>query len=76
MDQVRARLRGGPEDGREVSVPADPTGHPVPRITVPVRPQSPPRCAAGPPPLLIYERSGSRTTEAWDFDYVGAESQN
>ena len=75
MEQVRARLRGGPEDGREVSVPADPTGHPVPRITVPVRaPQR--RCALTPPPLLIYERSGAHSTGTWDFEYVGAESQH
>ena len=74
MDQVRARLRGGPEDGREVSVPADPTGHPVPRITVPVRLPEQRRCST-PPPLLVYERSGSKHTGTWDFDYVGAESQ-
>ncbi|MFR9732179.1 hypothetical protein ACL03H_23385 [Saccharopolyspora sp. MS10] len=73
MEQVRARLRGGPEDGREVSVPADPTGHPVPRITVPVRP--PRERRATPPPLLVYERSGSHSTGTWDFEYVGAESQ-
>lgn len=74
MDQIRARLRGGPEDGRELDVPADPSGHPVPRITVPVRTESG-RRPVGPPPLLVYERSSSRHAGGWTFDYVGAETQ-
>ena len=74
MDQIRVRLRGGPEDGREITVPADTSGHPVPRITGPVRGPEPPRAAAA-PPLLIYERAEPGRADTWEFDYVGAQSQ-
>ncbi len=75
MEQIRVRLRGGPADGREITVPADQSGHPVPRITVPVhRPESP-RAAAVPPPLLIYERAEPGPSDTWEFEYVGAQSQ-
>jgi len=67
-------LRGGPEDGRELDVPADPSGQPVPRITVPVRAE-PNRPFTGPPPLLVYERAHAHA-DVWDFTYVGAESQS
>lgn len=72
MGEARARLRGGPEDGREVRLEADAAGRPVPRVTLPFR-----RAATAPAttehPMLIYERSGTLSDGAWLFRYVGVE---
>jgi hypothetical protein len=73
VGNIRVSLRGGPEDGREIHVPADSSGVPVPRITLPARL---PRNAQALPPLLIYERHDAPTSGQWEFRYVGAETQN
>ncbi|MER7015482.1 hypothetical protein ABT324_28955 [Saccharopolyspora sp. NPDC000359] len=70
MPDIRVVLRGGPQDGSEVDVPADGSGKPIPRITLPARARN----AQAVPPLLIYER-GRRTPDGtWQFHYVGAET--
>ncbi|MGP4017033.1 hypothetical protein [Saccharopolyspora sp. 5N708] len=70
MADIRVRLRGGPEDGHEVTVAADASGKPIPRITLPARTRN----AQAVPPLLIYERGAKRSDGTWEFDYVGAET--
>lgn len=70
MADIRVRLRGGPEDGHEVTVSADASGKPIPRITLPARARN----AQAVPPLLIYERGARRPDGTWVFDYVGAET--
>ncbi|GAA0536162.1 hypothetical protein GCM10011581_24170 [Saccharopolyspora subtropica] len=69
MADIRVQLRGGPEDGHEVTVSADASGNPVPRITLPARVRN----AQAVPPQLIYERSTRGADGTWVFDYVGAQ---
>lgn len=70
MPDIRVRLRGGPQDGNEVSVPADGSGKPVPRLTLPARARN----AQAVPPQLVYERGRRGPDGTWVFDYVGAET--
>ncbi|GAA4833933.1 hypothetical protein GCM10025787_11970 [Saccharopolyspora rosea] len=70
MADVRVRLRGGPQDGHEVTVSADSSGKPIPRITIPARTRN----SQAVPPLLAYERRGRLPDGAWEFRYVGTEA--
>ena len=70
MADIRVRLRGGPQDGNEVTVSADASGKPVPRISLPARVPNPEAV----PPQLIYEREGRAGDGTWEFRYVGAET--
>ncbi|MCI2418274.1 hypothetical protein MOQ72_12615 [Saccharopolyspora sp. K220] len=70
MADIRVRLRGGPEDGHEVTVSADASGKPIPRITLPARARN----AQAVPPLLIYERGAKGSDGTWEFNFVGAET--
>ncbi|WP_433868597.1 hypothetical protein [Saccharopolyspora sp. CA-218241] len=67
MEDVRVRLCGGPEDGHEVSVSADPSGKPIPRITMPLKS---PHVRA----VVVYERHRARRDGSWEFNYVGVEA--
>ena len=76
MGDVRVRLRGGPEDGREISVAADASGMPVPRVALPARRSQGNRPAAGQnAPLLAYERTRSGSDGVWEFRFVGADPE-
>ncbi|GAA2794475.1 hypothetical protein [Saccharopolyspora taberi] len=76
MGDVRVRLRGGPEDGREINVAADTSGNPVPRVTLPARrPQGNRPTAGQNAPLLAYERARSGSDGVWEFRFVGAETE-
>lgn len=70
MPDIRVRLRGGPQDGHELSVAADASGKPVPRISLPARVPNPEAV----PPQLIYERASLGGDGTWEFRYVGAET--
>ncbi|MBB5157940.1 hypothetical protein [Saccharopolyspora phatthalungensis] len=70
MADIRVSLRGGPADGREVTVSADASGKPIPRITLPAHARN----AQAVPPLLIYERGARRPDDSWEFDYAGVET--
>ncbi|GAA4615792.1 hypothetical protein [Saccharopolyspora hordei] len=70
MPDIRVRLRGGPRDGAEITVPADGSGKPVPRITLPARARN----AHAVPPQLAYERGRRGPDGTWEFHYVGAET--
>ncbi|QUH03032.1 hypothetical protein HUO13_21380 [Saccharopolyspora erythraea] len=75
MGDVRVRLRGGPEDGREISVAADASGMPVPRVTLPARrAHGSPGAADQHAPLLAYERRRSASDGVWEFGFVGTET--
>ncbi len=75
MGTVRVLLRGGPEDGHEVSVPTNAAGAPVPRFTVPARrPDNGPLRTGQVPPQLVYERDDKAADGTWRFRYVGVES--
>lgn len=72
MGDALARLRGGPEDGREVRLETDTAGRPVPRVMLPFhRPANAP--IATELPGIIYERSGVLPDGAWLFRYVGVD---
>ncbi len=73
MGSVRVVLQGGPESGSEVSVPADSSGVPTPRFTMPARGSNKPGQL---PPLLVYERHKRLPSGMWRFRYVGAEAQS
>ncbi|GAA2353619.1 hypothetical protein GCM10009854_34550 [Saccharopolyspora halophila] len=70
MPDIRVRLRGGPQDGHEVTVSADSSGKPVPRISLTARVPNPEAV----PPQLIYERASRNREGTWEFRYVGAET--
>lgn len=74
MGSVRVVLQGGPLGGSEVSVPADASGVPTPRFTLPAR-ASRDTNPGQLPPLLIYERHKKLPSGMWRFRYVGAEAQ-
>lgn len=70
MPDIRVRLRGGPQDGQELTVSADSSGKPIPRITLPARARNPEAV----PPRLIYERARKNGDGTWEFRYTGAET--
>ncbi|MGW1678303.1 hypothetical protein [Saccharopolyspora sp. NPDC002376] len=70
MPDIRVRLRGGPHDGHEVNAPADDSGKPIPRITLPARARN----AQAVPPQLAYERGRRGPDGTWEFNYVGTET--
>ena len=53
-----------------MTVSADPSGKPIPRITIPARTRN----SQAVPPLLAYERRGRLPDGAWEFRYVGTEA--
>lgn len=73
MVDVRVRLRGGPEDGRDVSIDADTSGRPVPRVSFPARCPHGAPAPPTPPPMLVYERHSRRADGVWIFRYIGIE---
>lgn len=70
VGKTAVRLRGGPEDGREVTVSTDTSGKPIPRITLTARVRNTQALA----PQLAYERRGCRPDGVWEFHYVGPET--
>ncbi len=75
MSAVRVRLHGGPEDEHEISVAADTSGIPTPRVALAARlPVDAKRPSGQRAPLLIYERRGTRGDGTWEFRYIGAET--
>jgi hypothetical protein len=75
VEYVTIHLQGGPEQGRELSAPADPAGLPIPRLTVGASVTASPHSQAGQPPLLVYERDHERPDGSWEYRYVGSENR-